>query len=121
MAVYAETPIELVQKVYSTLDARLGAGRERLGRALTLAEKILINHLDDFDTAALERGASYEDTAITSSRPASTARPTCSPRSTRTKRSTTSSRKSAPATTPASGPRAQESSTRSCWRTTPSA
>jgi len=61
MAVYAETPIELVQKVYSTLDERLAAGRTRLGRALTLAEKILINHLDNFDGAALERGASYED------------------------------------------------------------
>jgi hypothetical protein len=34
----ASTPIDLVQRVYSTLDARVGAARERLGRPLTLAE-----------------------------------------------------------------------------------
>ena len=47
MAVFATTHIELVNKVYSTLDERCAKGRERLGRALTLTEKILINHLDD--------------------------------------------------------------------------
>ena len=47
MAVFAETPIELVNEVYSTLDERIAWGREKLGRSLTLAEKILINHLDD--------------------------------------------------------------------------
>lgn len=46
MAVFANTPIELINEVYSTLDDRLAKGRERLGRALTLTEKILINHLD---------------------------------------------------------------------------
>ncbi len=61
MAVYAETPIELVNKVYSTLDDRLSWGRTKLGRPLTLAEKILINHLDDPETAGLERGVSYTD------------------------------------------------------------
>jgi len=60
MAVYAETPIELIEGVYSTLDARLAAGRKRLGRALTLAEKVLINHLDDPDQE-LERSVSYVD------------------------------------------------------------
>jgi aconitate hydratase len=60
MAVYAETPIELIQGVYGTLDERLGAARERFGRALTLAEKILINHLDHPDQE-LERGGSYVD------------------------------------------------------------
>ena len=43
MAVEATTPIELVEGVYATLDARIGAARERVGRALTLAEKVLIN------------------------------------------------------------------------------
>ena len=33
MAVFAETPIELVNEVYSTLDERLAWGREKLGRA----------------------------------------------------------------------------------------
>jgi len=60
MAVYAETPIELIEGVYATLDDRLAAGRHKLGRALTLAEKILINHLDDPDQE-LEKAVSYVD------------------------------------------------------------
>ena len=47
MAVSAGTPIELVNKVYGTLVERAALGRKRLGRPLTLTEKILINHLDD--------------------------------------------------------------------------
>ena len=60
MAVAASTPIELINGVYATLDGRLGAARERFGRGLTLAEKILINHLDTTDQE-LERGESYVD------------------------------------------------------------
>ncbi len=60
MAVGPETPIELINGVYATLDERVGAVRERFGRPLTLAEKILANHLDDMD-AELERGVSYVD------------------------------------------------------------
>ncbi len=60
MAVGPETPIELINGVYATLDERVGAIRERFGRPLTLAEKILANHLDDMD-AELERGVSYVD------------------------------------------------------------
>lgn len=60
MAVAASTPIELIQGVYATLDERIGAARERFGRSLTLAEKILINHLDAPDQE-LERGRSYVD------------------------------------------------------------
>ena len=61
MAVFANTPIELINQVYSTLDERCAKGRARLGRALTLTEKILINHLDDVDEGGLERGVSYTD------------------------------------------------------------
>ena len=61
MAVFANTPIELVNAVYATFDERLAKGRERLGRALTLTEKILINHLDDVDEGGMERGVSYTD------------------------------------------------------------
>ena len=61
MAVFANTPIELINEVYSTLDERLAVGRERLGRALTYTEKILINHLDDVDAGGMERGVSYTD------------------------------------------------------------
>ncbi|MBT7470674.1 MAG: aconitate hydratase, partial [Actinobacteria bacterium] len=60
MAVESSTPIKLVNQVYATLEKRLAAGRQRFGRSLTLAEKILINHLDD-PAAELERGISYVD------------------------------------------------------------
>ncbi len=55
-----ETPIELIQGVYGTLDERVAAFRQRMGRPLTLAEKILANHLDQAD-AEVERGVSYVD------------------------------------------------------------
>jgi aconitate hydratase len=61
MAVSAGTPIELVQGVYKTLAANCAIGRKRLGRPLTLAEKILINHLVDPNNQELERGRSYAD------------------------------------------------------------
>lgn len=60
MAVAASTPIELINGVYATMDERIGAARKRFGRPLTLAEKILINHLDSPDQE-LERGESYVD------------------------------------------------------------
>ena len=60
MTVAASTPIELIEGVYATLDSRVGAARRRFGRGLTLAEKILVNHLDRPDQA-LERGRSYVD------------------------------------------------------------
>ena len=55
------TPVELVNNVYATLAERVSLGRQRLGRPLTLAEKILINHLLDPTTQEMERGASYAD------------------------------------------------------------
>ena len=60
MTVHASTPIELIQKVYSTLDHRIAEARKQFGRPITLAEKILINHLDRQDQE-LERGVSYVD------------------------------------------------------------
>ncbi len=61
MAVTAGTPIELVEKVYATLPGRAALGRTRLGRPLTLAEKILVNHLVDPEGQQMERGRSYAD------------------------------------------------------------
>ncbi len=61
MVVSAGTPIELVEGVYSTLVANAELGRTLLGRPLTLAEKILINHLSDPATQDMERGGSYAD------------------------------------------------------------
>ena len=61
MSVSASTPIELVNAVYASLPERVSLGRTRLGRPLTLAEKILINHLDDPQGQEMERGVSYAD------------------------------------------------------------
>ena len=61
MAVTAGTPIELVQHVYQTLPERTATARRRLGRPLTLAEKILANHLVDPEGQQMERGRSYAD------------------------------------------------------------
>jgi aconitate hydratase len=44
---------------YSNLDRRLRIVRRRLARPLTLAEKVLLGHLDDPDAAELDTGASY--------------------------------------------------------------
>ncbi len=60
MAVTATTPIELVRGAYARFDERIAPTRERLGRPLTLAEKILIAHLDDPD-AAFDGGVTYND------------------------------------------------------------
>lgn len=63
MTVSASTPIALVKQVYSALPARVVLGRERLGRPLTLAEKVLINHLVDPAGQEMIRGESYADFA----------------------------------------------------------
>jgi aconitate hydratase len=47
--------------VYARLPERVALGRRRLGRQLTLAEKILVNHLRDAGGQELERGRSYAD------------------------------------------------------------
>src|SRR3954471_17784785 len=60
-AVTASTPLPLVEQVYDRLGDRVALGRTRLGRPLTLAEKILINHLRDAHSQELERGRSYAD------------------------------------------------------------
>ncbi|MCQ3806983.1 MAG: aconitate hydratase [Acidimicrobiaceae bacterium] len=60
MSVAPSTPIELVEGVYATLDQRIGDARTQFGRPLTLAEKILVNHLDRPDQE-LVRGDSYVD------------------------------------------------------------
>ena len=61
MAERPTTPIELISEVYSRLPERVDIGRQRLGRPLTLTEKILINHLVDPQHQELDRGISYAD------------------------------------------------------------
>lgn len=63
VAVSATTPILLVNDVYAKLPGNVAVARKRLGRPLTLTEKILVNHLNDPQGQELERGRSYADFA----------------------------------------------------------
>ncbi|MCB0342112.1 MAG: aconitate hydratase [Pseudobdellovibrionaceae bacterium] len=54
-----ETTAAMVKNVYSTSRDRLKIVRERLGRPLTLAEKVLYGHLDDPKGQDLTRGESF--------------------------------------------------------------
>ncbi|MFT4570037.1 MAG: aconitate hydratase [Hyphomicrobiaceae bacterium] len=56
-----ESTPEFVAEAYAKMRARLQVVRARSPRALTLAQKIILGHLDAPDTAQLERGASYVD------------------------------------------------------------
>jgi aconitate hydratase len=53
------TDLDLVRSVYERMEKAVRIGRDRLGRPLTLAEKILFGHLDDPETQETERGESY--------------------------------------------------------------
>ena len=57
----AGTPIELVEGVYRQMADRIGLARERYGRPLTYAEKVLFAHLDDPAQGGLARGEDYTD------------------------------------------------------------
>ncbi len=61
MAVAANTPIELVNEVYGRLEERIAIARRRLGRPLSLSEKILINHLADPEGQDLTKGVAYAE------------------------------------------------------------
>jgi aconitate hydratase len=61
--VSANTPIALVNDVYAKLPGNVAVARKRLGRPLTLTEKILVNHLNDPQGQEIERGRSYADFA----------------------------------------------------------
>ena len=59
MAVAANTPLELIEGVYAKLAQRTPIARRRLGRGLTLAEKILFGHVGDPENTGFERGKTY--------------------------------------------------------------
>ncbi|MBW3669033.1 MAG: aconitate hydratase [Actinobacteria bacterium] len=61
MAVTAATPIELINEVYARFDERTEIARRRLGRPVTLAEKILFAHLADPEHQDVERGRAYTE------------------------------------------------------------
>jgi aconitate hydratase len=54
-----ETTPELVRANYEQVEANLAIVRERLGRPLTYAEKILLGHLNDARNQELDPGESY--------------------------------------------------------------
>jgi aconitate hydratase len=56
--------LDLISKVYAAMPARVAAAREKLGRPLTLTEKILYSHLwEGGISETYERGKSYVDFA----------------------------------------------------------
>ena len=50
---------EFISKVYGAMERNLAVARRRLGRPLTLSEKVLLSHLDDPESQELEPGESY--------------------------------------------------------------
>src|SRR6187399_1174869 len=54
--------VEMIQRVYSGIAAKVEAARQLVGRPLTLTEKILYSHLSStFPSHPYERGTSYVD------------------------------------------------------------
>ena len=51
--------LDLVRNVYANLQARIDAARAKLGRPMTLAEKILAAHLDDPGDVGWARGSDF--------------------------------------------------------------
>src|SRR5205814_1264358 len=58
MVAIESTP-EMAAAVYATMARNLAVVRRRLGKPLTLADKILLGHLDDPEHQELEPGKSY--------------------------------------------------------------
>jgi aconitate hydratase len=48
--------VDQIKRLYESMPAMLDKARRRFGRALTLAEKILVSHADNFDTQEWNRG-----------------------------------------------------------------
>ncbi|MET0852020.1 MAG: aconitate hydratase [Candidatus Rokuibacteriota bacterium] len=54
-----ESTPEMARKVYETMEQNLTIVRRRLGRPLTLADKVLLGHLDDPEKQDMKPGESY--------------------------------------------------------------
>jgi aconitate hydratase len=54
-----ESTPEMARKVYETMERNLAIVRRRLGRPLTLADKVLLGHLDDPEKQDMTPGESY--------------------------------------------------------------
>ena len=58
MVTIESTP-EMASKVYETIEANLKVVRRRLGKPLTLADKVMLGHLDDPENQEMIPGESY--------------------------------------------------------------
>jgi aconitate hydratase len=54
-----DTTPEMAAQMYATMEKNLAIVRRRLGRPLTLADKVLLGHLDDPEHQEMEAGRSY--------------------------------------------------------------
>src|SRR5438094_7425040 len=54
-----DSTAEMAAKVYETMERNLAIVRRRLGRPLTLADKVLLGHADDPEHQEMEAGKSY--------------------------------------------------------------
>jgi aconitate hydratase len=54
-----ESTADMAAKVYETMERNLAIVRRRLGRPLTLADKVLLGHADDPERQDMEAGKSY--------------------------------------------------------------
>ena len=59
MPIYEQDTVERIGRAYTRSAAAITVGRGRLGRPLSLAEKILFGHMPDPATQGLSRGADY--------------------------------------------------------------
>ena len=48
--------MDLAKKLYAKMPEVFAKARKKFGRGLTLAEKILVSHADNFDAQTWERG-----------------------------------------------------------------
>src|SRR5499426_632580 len=48
--------VDQIKRLYESMPAKLTAARRRFGRPLTLSEKILVTHADNFDKQEWSRG-----------------------------------------------------------------
>src|SRR6201987_5377096 len=54
-----ESTAAMAEKLYATIERNIAVVRRRLGKPLTLADKVLLGHLDDPEHQELEPGKSY--------------------------------------------------------------
>ena len=54
-----ESTAAMAKRVYAIMRGNLGVARRRLGRPLTLADKILLGHRDEPESQEIEPGASH--------------------------------------------------------------